>query len=98
MYFKNVIYFCDGKAEFSAVISPAFSLVIVTVLSLLLHFIFFSSGILWWIGSLKEWLLFKIEIFCNIINVFTLTFYQFNASLLNKSINKKNLIDPEFFE
>ncbi len=41
MYFKNVIYFCDGKAEFSAVISPAFSLVIVTVLSLLLHFFFF---------------------------------------------------------
>ncbi len=32
-------------------------------------------------------------ILCNIINVFTVTFNQFNASLLNKSINffKKNL-------
>ncbi len=29
--------------------------------------------------------LFEIEIFCNIINVFTVTFYQFNASLLNES-------------
>ncbi len=35
---------------------------------------------------------FKIEIFCNIINVFTVTFDQFDASLLNKTINfsKKN--------
>ncbi len=29
--------------------------------------------------------LFKIEIFCNIINVFSVTFDQFNTSLLNKS-------------
>ncbi len=28
----------------------------------------------------------KTEIFCNIINLFTVTFNQFNASLLNKSI------------
>ncbi len=28
--------------------------------------------------------LFEIEIFCNIINVFTVTFDQFDASLLNK--------------
>ncbi len=27
------------------------------------------------------------EIFCNIINVFTVTFDQFNASLLNKMID-----------
>ncbi len=27
---------------------------------------------------------------CNIINVFTVTFDQFNASLLDKSNNKKN--------
>ncbi len=26
-------------------------------------------------------------IFCNILNVFTVTFDQFNASMLNKSIN-----------
>ncbi len=31
--------------------------------------------------------LFEIEIFYKIINVFTVTFDQFNASLLNKSIN-----------
>ncbi len=27
------------------------------------------------------------NVFCNIVNVFTVTFIQFNASLLNKSIN-----------
>ncbi len=31
--------------------------------------------------------LFLIEIFCNIINVFIVIFCQFNASLLNESIN-----------
>ncbi len=31
--------------------------------------------------------LFEMETFCNIINVFTVTFDQFNASLLNKNIN-----------
>jgi len=30
--------------------------------------------------------LFRTEIFCNIINIFTVDFDQFNASLLNKSI------------
>ncbi len=36
--------------------------------------------------------LFDIEIFRNIIDVFSVTFDQYNASLLNKSINffKKN--------
>jgi len=29
----------------------------------------------------------EMGIFCNIIDVFTVTFDQFNASLLNKSIN-----------
>ncbi len=42
--------------------------------------------ILWWIESSIEQHLFEIEIFPNIINVFTVTFDQFNASLLNKSI------------
>ncbi len=42
--------------------------------------------IIWWIESSKEQHLFEIEIFCNIISVFTVTFDQFNASLLNKSI------------
>ncbi len=29
----------------------------------------------------------KIEMLCNLINIFTVAFDQFNASLLNKSIN-----------
>ncbi len=37
--------------------------------------------------SSKEEHLFKIEIFCNIMNVFTVAFDKFNASLLNKNIN-----------
>ncbi len=42
----------------------------------------------------SEWHLFEMEIFCNIINVSTDTFDEFNATLLNKSNNsfkKKNL-------
>jgi len=50
----------------------------------------------------KKQHLFKIEIFYNIINVFTVTFHQFNASLMNKSINffQKIIItytQPKFF-
>ncbi len=37
--------------------------------------------------SSKEQHLFEIEIFSNIINVFAVAFDQFNASLMNKSIN-----------
>ncbi len=49
--------------------------------------------------SSKEQHLFEIEIFCNIINVFTATFDQFNASLLNKSNNflKKNFLLTQNF-
>ncbi len=39
--------------------------------------------ILWWIESSKEQHLFEIGIFCNIINAFTVTFDQFNASLMS---------------
>ncbi len=50
------------------------------------------------INSLKEQHLLKIEIFFNIINVFTVTFDHFNESLLNKSMNFfKNKI-PKTFE
>ncbi len=41
--------------------------------------------ILWWIESSNEQHLFEREIICNMINVFTVTFEQFNASLLNKN-------------
>jgi len=34
----------------------------------------------------KEQHLFETDIFCNIINVFTITFDQFNASWLNESV------------
>ncbi len=37
--------------------------------------------------SSEEQRLFEIEICCDIINVFIITFDQFKASLLNKSIN-----------
>ncbi len=36
--------------------------------------------ILWWIESTREQHLFEIQIFCNIRNVFTVTFDQLNAS------------------
>ncbi len=45
-----------------------------------------------------ETILFEIEILYRIINVFTVTFDQFNVSLLNKRINWKiyiNLTDPK---
>ncbi len=35
----------------------------------------------------KEWHLLEIEIFCNVISVFSVTIDQSNASLMNKSIN-----------
>ncbi len=37
-------------------------------------------------NSVYLFLFLKIELYCNIINVFTVTFGQSNASLLNKSI------------
>ncbi len=57
-------------------------------------FVYFSL-ILWWTESSKEQHLFEVEIFCNIIHVFTVTFDQFNASLLNRNMNvfQKNLTD-----
>ncbi len=40
--------------------------------------------IFWWLESSKEPHLFEIVTFYNIINVFTIRFDQFIASLLNK--------------
>ncbi len=39
-----------------------------------------------WIKSSKELHLFEIEIFYNILHVFTVTFDQFNAALMHKNI------------
>ncbi len=47
--------------------------------------------------SSEEQNLSEIEIFCNIINVFIITFDQFKASLLNKSINSYNFFFFFFF-
>ncbi len=60
----------------------------------LIH-IFVETVNLWWKESSKEQHIFKIEIFCYIINVFTVPFDQLNASLLNISIvlKKKSYID-----
>ncbi len=52
-----------------------------------------------WIESSKEQHLFKIEIFCNTMNVITVTFDQLNVTLLNKSNNlfkKLILLTPNF--
>ncbi len=40
-----------------------------------------------------------MEICCYTSNIFTVTFDQFNVSLLNKSINffEKNLLSPELW-
>ncbi len=82
-------------------------LIIINVENLLCYQIFLRKQynilffrILWWIESSKEQHLFEKEIFCNIIiNGFTVTFDQFNASLLNKLINfqraKKILLTPK---
>ncbi len=45
---------------------------------------------LWWIESSEEQYLSEVEILCNIINVFIITFDQFKSSLLNKSIHFYN--------
>ncbi len=55
-------------------------------------FVHFCLEDLWWIENSNEQRLFEIEIFCNIINVFTVTCDHLNASKLNKTIH---LLAPE---
>ncbi len=54
----------------------------------------FFFRFLWWIESSEEQHLFS-AIFCNILNVFIITFDQFKASLLNKSINFYNFFSKK---
>ncbi len=64
---------------------------------LLLHFFFFFQDSLKnckFKGTLFIW----IEIFCNIINVFILTFYKFDVPLLNKSINYSKHTNPKLLK
>jgi len=42
----------------------------------------------------KEEHLFKIEIFCNIIHIFTITFGQLNVKNMNFFKKKKSLLTP----
>ncbi len=61
-----------------------------------IHFIFQDSQM----NSSKEQHLFEIEISCNIINVLTVSFDQFNVSLMNKSVpffKKKKWPNPNFW-
>ncbi len=52
---------------------------------------------LWLIESSEEQRLSEIKNFSDIINVFIITFDQFKASLLNKSINFYNFFTQFFF-
>ncbi len=49
--------------------------------------IFFPSKILWQYNVQKNSMYVNYVQLCHIINVFTVTFVQFNTSLLNKSFN-----------
>ncbi len=51
--------------------------------------------IYWWIESSKEQSLFEIGTFCNNINVFTVTFDQWNGFFLNKHIKHKKPTNPQ---
>ncbi len=56
--------------------------------SVMLLNIFFVDTKIHFLGCFDEWnSVFEIEIFCNIINVFSVTFSEFNASLLKKTNN-----------
>ncbi len=86
IYFKmQFILWC--KAEFSAslLMSHDPSEIILTFLIILIIIYYFLNYCFLWMDGMKEYHIFKLENFCNIINVFV-TFDQFNASLLNKSI------------
>ncbi len=69
------------------------------IIIIILCFLKLINNFFWWIERSKDQYLFEIEIFCNIINVLTVKFDQFNASLLNKSINflKNILMTPNFW-
>ncbi len=56
------------------------------IINELLHIFVDAWHLLWYLESLKEQHLCEIEIFCNIINVFTIISDQFKASFLNKSM------------
>ncbi len=66
------------------------------IIIIILCFLKLDKQFFWWIERSKDQHLFEIEIFCNIINVLTVKFDQFNASLLNKySFLEKHLNDPK---
>ncbi len=52
----------------------------------------YAVMIIWCLENSKEQHLFKTEIFCNIKNVFTVTFDPFNASIKKE---EKNIVDSK---
>ncbi len=95
---KQIIYSCDFKAKFLASFQshdPSEIILIFWFAAQIFIIIMLKTAVelfkfLWWIEHSEEQHLSEIEIICNIINVFIITFDQFKASLLNKSINLYN--------
>ncbi len=61
----------------------------VLLLNIFIETVIHFLGIFWWIERSKENNLFEIVIFCDIINIFTVSFSQLNASLLIEFLKKK---------
>ncbi len=95
---QNVMYSCDGKADFSASLhqsSGSRDPSEITLILLKKHLWLWlmlktvvllwciSFRILWWIECSKEQRLFEMDTFCNIINDFTITFAVLIASFWN---------------
>ncbi len=64
------------------------TVVLLNILCKLWHTLFFR--IHRWTESSKEQHLFEVESLCNIVNVFNITFNQFNASLMNEGHCKRS--------
>jgi len=102
--FCNVIYSCDGKADFSASLLQSSVSHDPSEISLICWFAAQETFLIiinsYMNGKYKSTFIWN-RIFYNILNVFfTDTFFgQFNVSLLNKSTDffktKKNLLTPE---
>ncbi len=102
--FQNVIYSCDQSCIFS-IITPVLSVTWsfrnhsnmlicwsnTFIINGHIYYLHIFVRIIWWIT------VFEIEIFCNIINVFTVSFDQFYVSLVNKSINLFQKETPNFW-
>ncbi len=80
---SEIIIICCSRNISFWLLSMSKTVVLTIFLCKLWYILFFR--IYRWIESSTEQCLFEIS--CNIINIFTVTLDQFNASLLDKSIN-----------